>query len=81
VSGAIIVIGHKYGKAEQGDNAATEKTRELIRQFIEEFIRKNGSVNCTELLGHNLNNQDEHDAAAKAKPVQDKMPGVRAGCC
>jgi C_GCAxxG_C_C family probable redox protein len=74
VSGAIMVIGLKYGKAEQGEDAATEKTRALTRQFIQEFTRKNGSVNCTELLGHNLNNQDEYDAAAKAKMFRTKCP-------
>ena len=47
VSGAIMVIGLKYGKTEADDDAATEKTRALVRQFIHEFIVKNGSVNCT----------------------------------
>ena len=75
VSGAIMVIGLKYGKAEQGDDAATVKTRALTREFIEEFIKKNGSVNCTELLGYNLNNQDEYDVAAKANLFRTKCPG------
>ena len=74
VSGAIMVIGLKYGKAEQGDDAATEKTRALTRQFIQEFTKKNGSVNCTELLGHNLIHQDEYDAAAKANLFRTKCP-------
>jgi C_GCAxxG_C_C family probable redox protein len=74
VSGAIMVIGLKYGKAEQGDDAATEKTRALTRQFIEEFTQKNGSVNCTELLGHNLMDQDKYDAAAKANLFRTKCP-------
>jgi C_GCAxxG_C_C family probable redox protein len=74
VSGAIMVIGLKYGKAEQGDNAATEKTRALTRQFIQEFTRKNGSVNCTELLRYNLSNQDDYDAAVKANLFRTKCP-------
>jgi C_GCAxxG_C_C family probable redox protein len=51
VSGAMMGIGLKHGKAEEADEAATEKTRELGRQFIREFTEKNGSVNCTRLLG------------------------------
>jgi C_GCAxxG_C_C family probable redox protein len=74
VSGAIMVIGLRYGKAEQGDDAATEKTRALTRRFIQEFTQKNGSVNCTELLGYNLKNQDEYDAAAKANLFRTRCP-------
>ncbi len=74
VSGAIMVIGLKYGKAEQGDDAATDKTRALTRDFIREFTQKNGSVNCTELLGYNLRNQDEYEAAARAKLFRTKCP-------
>ncbi|MDD1693104.1 MAG: C-GCAxxG-C-C family protein [Methanoregula sp.] len=59
VSGAILVIGLKYGKTKVEDDAATEKTRALVRQFIREFTEKNGSINCTELLGYNLDNPEE----------------------
>jgi C_GCAxxG_C_C family probable redox protein len=59
VSGAIMVIGLKYGKIVADDDAATEKTRALVRQFIHDFTVKNGSVNCTELLGYNLGIPEE----------------------
>jgi C_GCAxxG_C_C family probable redox protein len=74
VSGAIMVIGLKYGKAEQGDDKATEITRALTREFINEFTQKNGSVNCTELLGYNLSNQDEYEAASREKLFKTKCP-------
>lgn len=74
VSGAIMVIGLKYGKADIGDDAATEKTRALTRQFIQEFTKMNGSVNCTELLGYNLNIQNEYDAAAKESLFKTRCP-------
>jgi C_GCAxxG_C_C family probable redox protein len=76
VSGAIMVIGLRYGKAEQGDDAATEKTRALTRQFIQEFTQKNGSANCTELLGYNLSNQDEYEAAARQNLFRTKCPDL-----
>jgi len=63
VSGAIMVIGLMYGKAEPGDTAATDRTRRLTRQFIDEFTARNGSVNCTDLLGYNLKNDDEYEKA------------------
>jgi C_GCAxxG_C_C family probable redox protein len=74
VSGAIMVIGLKYGKAEHGDDAATEKTRALTREFIREFTQKNGSVNCSELLGYNLSNQDEYEAARRENLFKTKCP-------
>jgi C_GCAxxG_C_C family probable redox protein len=63
VSGAVMVIGLKFGKEKSGDDTATEKTRSLVRQFMQQFIAKNGSVNCTELLGYDLSNPVEYDAA------------------
>jgi C_GCAxxG_C_C family probable redox protein len=74
VSGALMVIGLRYGKAEIGDDAATERTRALTRRFLNEFTEKNGSVNCSELLGYNLSNQEEYDAAAKEKLFNTKCP-------
>jgi hypothetical protein len=67
VSGAILVIGLKYGKEYSGDDAATEKTRALVRQFIQEFTEGNGSINCTELLGYNLNNSEEYKKAREER--------------
>ena len=43
VSGALMVIGLKYGK-----------TRALVRQFIHEFPKKNGSINCTDSVAPNI---------------------------
>src|SRR5512133_1145099 len=66
VSGAIMVIGLKYGKSETGDEAATEKTRALVREFIREFTAENGSVNCTELLGFDLSDPEEYEKARQS---------------
>ncbi len=74
VSGALMVIGLKYGKAEIGDDAATEKTRALTRKFLYEFTQKNGSIYCTALLGYNLQDQEEYNAAAKANLFRTKCP-------
>jgi C_GCAxxG_C_C family probable redox protein len=65
VSGAILVIGLKYGKIDAFDTAASEKTRALVREFIREFTARNDSVNCTEILGYNLSIPEEHEQARK----------------
>jgi hypothetical protein len=61
ISGAILVIGLKYGRSEAGDSATNDKTRALVRQFIDEFIEKNGSINYTGLLGYDLSDQNEYE--------------------
>jgi C_GCAxxG_C_C family probable redox protein len=74
VSGAIMVIGLKYGKTKEGDDAATEKTRALVRKFMQEFTERHGSVNCTELLGYNLSKPEEYDKARDCKLFVTKCP-------
>ncbi len=74
VSGAVLVIGLKYGKAKQGDDAATAQTRALVRRFIEEFSLRHGSVNCTDLLGYNLDNPEEYEKAGRDGLFVTKCP-------
>lgn len=76
VSGAVMVIGLKYGKTEAGDEAATEKTRALVRQFIHEFTEKNGSVCCTELLGYDLSNPEAYTRAKDSGLFLTKCPAL-----
>lgn len=74
VSGAVMVIGLKYGKTRIGDNAATEKTRALVREFLQEFTARHGSVNCTDLLGYNLSDPVEYEKAREMKLFTMKCP-------
>jgi C_GCAxxG_C_C family probable redox protein len=74
VTGAIMVIGLKYGKTTQGDDAATEKTRALVQKFLQEFKKRHGSVNCTELLGYNLGKPEEFAQARDNKQFVTKCP-------
>jgi C_GCAxxG_C_C family probable redox protein len=74
VSGAIMVIGLKFGKIEEGDDAATEKTRALTREFIGEFTARNGSVNCTELLEYDLSDPRGYAAAQERGLFTTKCP-------
>jgi C_GCAxxG_C_C family probable redox protein len=76
VSGAIMVIGLKYGKTVQGDDIATEKTRALTREFLQEFEERHGSINCTELLGYDLSIPDEYVQARDSKLFFTKCPDL-----
>jgi len=76
VSGGVMVIGLKYGKTDAGDDAATEKTRALTRQFIHAFTEKNGSVCCTELLGYDLSDPAAYASAQKSGLFMTKCPAL-----
>jgi C_GCAxxG_C_C family probable redox protein len=59
VTGALMLIGLQYGKCKAEDNAAKDKTYELINEFSRQFKLKNGSVNCTDLVNYDLSKSDE----------------------
>lgn len=75
VTGAILVIGLKYGKGTAGDDAAKEKTYTLVQEFLRKFRAKNGSINCTELLGYDLRDPEQRKQAHVSKAVASKCPG------
>ncbi|MCX7923100.1 MAG: C-GCAxxG-C-C family protein [Clostridia bacterium] len=61
VSGAVMLIGLKYGKVLAEDNEAHEKTYSTIECFCEKFTERNKSINCYEILGCNLSTAKERE--------------------
>jgi C_GCAxxG_C_C family probable redox protein len=66
VSGALMVIGMKYGRTTLDDLASKEKTYEVAQQFMKEFRRRNHSINCTDLLTYDLSDPGKLKAAREA---------------
>lgn len=54
VSGAIMVIGLKYGKTQPDDMVSHEDTYKKVDYFYKSFIERNKSTNCREILGCDL---------------------------
>jgi len=54
VTGAFMVIGLKYGKTKFEDEQAKEKTYSLVKEFVDRFKSRNGSIVCRELLGYDI---------------------------
>ena len=50
VTGALMVIGLKYGKVSIEDDTAAGKTYRLVQKFIKKFTEINGSITCNDLL-------------------------------
>jgi C_GCAxxG_C_C family probable redox protein len=60
VTGAFMVLGMKFGRAKNDDISKKAETYEKANEFIEEFIKRNKSVNCRELLrGLNMNDPED----------------------
>lgn len=66
VTGAIMVIGLKYGKTRPDDNQAKKKTYELSKRFADKFKARFGSIECKALLGCDITTPEG------AKEAQDK---------
>jgi C_GCAxxG_C_C family probable redox protein len=58
VTGALMVIGLKYGKTKAEDEGARNKTYELVGEFVARFKDRHGSIVCRELLGCDLSNPE-----------------------
>lgn len=71
LSGAIVVIGLRYGGLAPDDSAAKEKTYTMVGELVKKFKPLHSSVACTDLLGYNLSDPQQY-ADAKAHQVAKK---------
>lgn len=54
VTGAIMVLGLKFGQAKAEDIGAKELTYYVVQEFTDQFKSRNGSINCTDLMSCDL---------------------------
>ena len=54
LTGGIMVIGLKFGKEKPDDEAAKEKTYRLVREFVQRFEQRHGTILCKELIETDL---------------------------
>lgn len=61
VTGALMAIGLKYGKAMNDPDDKKDHTYSLTNDFFSKFTELNGSINCKVLLeGLNMNDPEDH---------------------
>ncbi len=71
VTGALMVLGLKFGRARNDDISKKTETYEKANDFIKEFIKRNGSVNCRELLrGLDMNDPEDRKVIEKLELFQ-----------
>jgi len=67
VTGALMVIGLKFGNTKAGDKHAKERTYEVVRDFVNRFIQCNGSIKCKDLLCCDISTTDGAKIANEKK--------------
>lgn len=76
LTGAFMVLGLKYGRAESDGTKygpKTETTYALVHALASRFKERNSSIYCGVLVGHDLNNPEEREKA--------KQEGVFSTTC
>ena len=59
VAGALMVIGLRCGHCDSENMEAKTNAYNVVTEFMNRFIKKNGSVVCRELLGYDLSKAED----------------------
>lgn len=76
VTGALMVIGLKYGHSRNGDQEQKERMMEKTAQFKQLFLEKYPSCMCRDLLGHDISKPGEMEKVLEKGLMFDFCPCV-----
>jgi C_GCAxxG_C_C family probable redox protein len=64
VTGALMVLGMKYGCADHTDMKEKARITAITRDFAARFKARHNALGCKELLGIDISTKEGHDEAA-----------------
>ena len=64
VTGALMVLGLKYGCEDHTDMKEKARITAITRDFEMRFIARHGTLSCKDLLGIDISTKEGHDQAA-----------------
>ncbi len=67
ITGALMVLGLKYGMVVPEDQVTKEKGYEIAKEFISRFAERHGAVTCRDLLGYDPGTPEGQQAISEAK--------------
>ena len=76
VTGALMVIGLKYGHYKEDDLDQKVIMMKKVAEFKEKFAEKYPSCLCRDLLGHDISKPGEFDKVLEENLMMDFCPGV-----
>ena len=74
VTGAFMVIGLKHGRTAARDKELQEKTYGMVKEFVDRFKARNGSIVCRELLGYDISTPEGMALAKQRKVIATLCP-------
>lgn len=74
VTGAIMVIGLKYGRIKADDIEAKRRTAKMVVEFAKRFKARHGSISCTELIGYDISTLDGFEEAKRKDLFKQVCP-------
>jgi C_GCAxxG_C_C family probable redox protein len=76
VTGALMVIGAKYGPTSDHEQEKKTQTYETIRKFISLFKEKHSSIKCSDLLGSDITTPEGLQKTREMKLFELKCPVI-----
>lgn len=74
VSGALMVLGLKYGHCHAKDAEEKGKAYQISEDFMDRFMEKNGTVVCRELLGYDISKAEDMEKIKELNLFQTICP-------
>lgn len=71
LTGAIMVLGLRYGSADSADKTAKNEMYRKTRELSEEYKLRTGSLYCRDLLGFDLSTEEGQLAAKEPDAFHD----------
>lgn len=81
VTGALMVIGLKYGRTKADDTAAKMKNIEVATKFANKFKARHKTLSCTELLGCDISTPEGLQKAKDNNLIKQFCPGYVQSAC
>ena len=77
VTGALMVLGLRYGHSIEGDVATKKNAYDIVAGFMEQFAQRHqGTVLCRTLLGYDISRKEEYERAAAAGVFTSVCPAM-----
>lgn len=76
VSGALMVLGLKYGHCHAEDMEEKGKAYQIAENFMNKFIEKQGTVVCRELLGYDISKTEDMERIKELNLFKTICPKV-----
>lgn len=74
VSGALMVLGLKYGHCHAENAEEKKKAYQIAEEFMNRFIEKKGTVVCRELLGYDVSKTEDMEKIRELNLFQTTCP-------